>query len=216
MGYTLVIGNQNYSSWSLRPWLAMHQFGIPFQQVRLALYQPDTASQLNHYSPTAKVPVLIHDGTPIWESLAILEYLAEQHPQFAWWPADRQQRATARSLSAEMHAGFQALRHDMPMNCRKIFPPGPISSAVQQDIERMTQIWRTCRQQSEATGAFLFGPFGIVDAMFAPVVLRFRTYSVALDAPCQAYAEAILALPGMQTWLQAAEVEPEVLPQYER
>ncbi len=211
----LVIGNQNYSSWSLRPWLAMKHFGLEFTEVRIPLYIPGASEQIRRYSPAGKVPVLQHGTVTVWESLAILEYLAEIFPEHQWWPEDRTARAIARAVSAEMHASFQSLREQMPMNCRARFPGKGILDGVQQDIDRITTIWRTYRQQYGHKGDGLFGPFTIADAMFAPVVLRFRTYGVELDAVCQTYAEFVLALPAMQTWLQVAELEPETLPQYE-
>lgn len=211
----LVIGNQNYSSWSLRPWLAMKHFGLDFEEIRIPLCQPGFSEQIRRYSPAGKVPVLQHGAVTVWESLAILEYLAETFPEHPWWPKDIAARAMARVISAEMHAGFQALRAQMPMNCRAKLPDKGISDEVQQDIDRITAIWRTCRQQHGHKGKGLFGAFSIADAMFAPVVLRFRTYGVELDAVCQTYAAFVLALPAMQTWLQVAELEPEVLPQYE-
>lgn len=211
----LVIGNQNYSSWSLRPWLAMKHFGLEFEEIRIPLYQPESSEQIRRYSPAGKVPVLQHGAVTVWESLAILEYLAELFPEHPWWPEDIAARAMARAISAEMHAEFQPLREQMPMNCRAQLPAKGISDGVQQDIDRITAMWRTCRQQYGHKGEGLFGPFSIADAMFAPVVLRFRTYGVELDAVCQTYAAFVLALPAMQTWLQVAELEPEILPQYE-
>jgi glutathione S-transferase len=214
--FTLVIGNKNYSSWSLRPWLAMKHFGVAFEEVRLALYTPDTPQLLTQYSPSGKVPVLLHGSTAIWESLAILEYLAEQFPQQPWCPVDSTARAIARAVSAEMHAGFVPLRTEMPMNCRASLPGRSWTPAVQKDIDRITSIWRTCRQQFGQGGDWLFRSFTIADAMFAPVVLRFRTYGVTLDPVCQAYAETILSLPALQSWLSDAQAEPEILPQFER
>lgn len=205
----LVIGNQNYSSWSLRPWLAMKQAGLEFETIRIPLYQPKSAALLRQYSPSGKVPVLIHDQLTVWDSLAICEYLAETFPSSGWFPEAKAARATARSICAEMHAGFQSLRNQMPMNCRAYWPSHPITSEVQGDIDRITTIWQQCRQQFGAAGAFLFDRFTIADAMYAPVVLRFKTYGVRLDAISQAYAEAILALPAMQAWLQAAQAETE-------
>jgi glutathione S-transferase len=211
----LAIGNQNYSSWSLRPWLAMKHFGLEFEEIRIPLYQPGSSEQIRRYSPAGKVPVLQHGAVTVWESLAILEYLAEIFPEHQWWPEDIAARAMARAISAEMHTGFQALREQMLMNCRAKFPGKGISDEVQQDIDRITTIWRTCRQQYDRKGEGLFGAFSIADAMFAPVVLRFHTYGVELDVVCQTYAAFVLALPAMKIWLQAAELEPEVLPQYE-
>lgn len=214
--YTLVIGNKNYSSWSLRPWLAMRQFGVDFDEVRIPLDQADTAARLRNYSPSGKVPVLMHDDLSLWESLPILEYLAEQHPQQHWWPADARARAIARCISGEMHASFFGLRSEMPMNCRAVLPNRSMSDAVPREVERVQSLWQQCRQQFGPSGDFLFGPFTIADAMYAPVVLRFRTYCVALDPICRAYANAVLALPAMQEWLDVAQTERETIPAAER
>ncbi|MGG6294760.1 glutathione S-transferase family protein [Leptolyngbya sp. AN02str] len=207
----LIIGNKNYSSWSLRPWLAMQHFGVAFEEVRIPLDTPQTQEQLRHYSPSLKVPVLRHGELVIWESIAILEYLAELFPEYSWYPKDATARAIARCVSAEMHAGFMPLRTHMPMDFRSRYPGQGRTPQVLQDIDRVCQIWRECRDQFGAQGSFLFGELGIADAMYAPVVTRFLTYGVELDATCQDYAEAMLALPAMQTWLAAAEAEVEVI-----
>jgi len=207
----LVIGNKNYSSWSLRPWLAMKQFGLDFDEVRIALDTPESTEKIQQYSPSGKVPVLIHDTLTVWETLAICEYLAEQFPKLNWWPEDQTARAIARSISAEMHSGFQNLRQNMPMDCRARLPGKGMSSEVQKDIARITAIWQECRQQFGSGGNLLFGEFTIADAMFAPVVSRFVTYDVQLDPISRAYAEAILALPAMQEWTKAAEAELETI-----
>ncbi len=208
---TLVIGNKNYSSWSLRPWLAMKQLSLDFDEVRIALYKSESPEKIRQYSPSGKVPVLIHDTLTVWDSLAICEYLAEQFPTLHWWPEDRTARAIARSISAEMHSGFQHLRQSMPMNCREHLPGKGVTPEVQADIERITAIWRECHQQFGSSG-LLFGEFTIADAMFAPVVTRFITYDVQLDSVSRAYAEKILALPAMQEWMKAAEAERETIP----
>ncbi|MGH2413826.1 MAG: glutathione S-transferase family protein [Microcystaceae cyanobacterium] len=211
---TLVIGNKNYSSWSLRPWLAMKQFGLEFDEIRIPLYTPKSKAQLRQYSPSGKVPVLIHDTLTVWDSLAICEYLAEEFPRLPWWGKDRIVKAIARSLSAEMHSGFGNLRQQMPMNCRARLPGQGLTAEVQQDIDRITTIWREYRQRFETEGNLLFGEFTIADAMFAPVVLRFITYAVPLDPISQHYAETIVALPAMQEWLEAAVSETETISQY--
>ncbi|MBD2201881.1 glutathione S-transferase family protein [Calothrix sp. FACHB-1219] len=211
----LVIGNKNYSSWSLRPWLALKQLGVQFEEIRIPLYIPETASQLQEYSPSKKVPVLLDNNQSIWDSLAICEYLAEEFPDLHWWPEDKINRALARSISAEMHSGFVNLRQNMPMNCRAKFPGKGLTSEVQKDIDRITSIWQEFRQKFAADGDMLFGKFTIADAMFAPVVLRFVTYDVQLDDISRKYAEAILELPAMQEWIEAAKQETEVLSQYE-
>lgn len=210
----LVIGNKNYSSWSLRPWLAMKQFGLNFNEIRIALYTPESSSQIRQYSPSGKVPVLLHDNLTIWDSLAIFEYLAEEFSNIYWLPEDKAARAVARSISAEMHSGFQSLRQNMPMNCRARFPGKGMTPEVQKDINRITAIWRECRQNFGTGGDMLFGKFTIADAMYAPVVSRFVTYGVQLDAICKKYAEAVFALPAMQEWLNAASNEQEIISSY--
>ncbi|MDV3001150.1 MAG: hypothetical protein N5P05_002756 [Chroococcopsis gigantea SAG 12.99] len=213
---TLVVGNKNYSSWSLRPWLIMRHFGIEFEEVRIPLYNSSSSTLIYQYSPSGKVPVLIDKTLAVWESVAILEYLAEKFPQYHWWPPVLSSRAIARSLSYEMHAGFLALRHEMPMNCRAFLPGKSMTEMARKDTLRVQEIWRTCRERFVGEGKWLFGTFSIADAMFAPVVLRFRTYDIKLDEVCRAYSESILSLPEMVSWLEAAELEEESLPQFER
>ncbi|MBD2449365.1 glutathione S-transferase family protein [Nostoc sp. FACHB-152] len=203
----LVIGNKNYSSWSLRPWIIMKQFGLEFQEIYISLYKPDTAEKIRQYSPSGKVPVLIHNNLIVWDSLAICEYLAEVFPDYHWWPEDKSVRAVARSVSAEMHSGFQDLRQNMPMNCCAKLPGQGLTSAVQQDIDRITSIWQECRTKYSQDGDFLFGQFTIADAFFAPVVMRFITYDVQVDTISREYMQAILALSAMQEWLAAAKRE---------
>jgi glutathione S-transferase len=206
---TLIIGNKNYSSWSLRPWLVLKQVEADFSEIRIPLDMPETRSQILRYSPTGRVPVLQHGTLKIWDSLAICEYLAEQFPESLLWSEDTAARAIARAVSAEMHSGFQQLRKHLPMNCRDRFPNFSFSSEVQSDINRITTLWQTCREQYGTGGHFLFGHFTIADAMFAPVASRFVTYNVPLDAVSQAYVEAIWALPSMKQWLAEAEAEEE-------
>jgi glutathione S-transferase len=213
--YTLVIGNKNYSSWSLRPWLAMRQAGLPFREVRIPLYTPESKAQIRSYSPSGKVPCLVDGALAVWDSLAICEYLAERHAQAKLWPADPYARAVARSISAEMHSGFQNLRSNMSMNCRKRFPGMGRTVEVAGEIERVQRSWGEAREKHGAGGPFLFGAFTIADAMYAPVVLRFRTYAVQLNPVCREYADAILALPAMQQWLADAEAETEVIAAFE-
>src|SRR6476660_7964344 len=197
----LVIGNKNYSSWSLRPWIAMKVLGIAFDEVRIPLYQPGSKERILGYSRAGKVLILKDGDTVIWDSLAILEYLAEKHPQL--WPSDRAQRAKARSISAEMHSGFAKLREHMSMNARKRYPGKGRTPEVLADIARIDAIW------SEAKGPFLFGTFTAADAMYAPVVLRFRTYEVEVRK--KSYIDAMLALPAMREWIEAAEREAETV-----
>lgn len=208
---TLVIGNKNYSSWSLRPWLAMKQAGLDFAEIRIPLYVPTSREEIQHYSPTGKVPVLKDGDITVWESLAICDYIAERYASNLW-PEDTAARAVARSVSAEMHAGFAKLRENMPMDCRARYPGLGMNPVVQADIDRITAIWQECRERFGAGGDFLFGHFTIADAMYAPVVSRFVTYGVKLDAAAQAYADAIWALPAMHEWLTAASAEEESIP----
>jgi glutathione S-transferase len=201
----LVIGNYNYSSWSLRPWIAMKVLGFDFDEKRIPLYGPGAKDEILRHSPAGKVPVLLDGKTVVWDSLAIMEYLAEKDAKV--WPANAADRARARSVSAEMHSGFANLRTHMSMNVRKRYPGKGRTPEVLSEIGRIEQIW------SEAKGPFLFGPFSAADAMYAPVVLRFRTYDV--NVAKRDYYDAMLALPAMQTWIAAAEREAESIPQFD-
>jgi glutathione S-transferase len=212
---TLVIGNKAYSSWSLRPWLLMRHFDIAFREVRLPLYTGSWKAEIEKYSPSGKVPVLIDGDLRIWDSLAICEYLAEAHPDRKLWPQARDARAQARAVSAEMHSGFRDLRNSMPMNVRRTFPGRGRNPATLADIARIRSLWNACRTEFGRGGAFLFGDFCIADAMYAPVAARFKTYAVDLDPAAQAYVEAIHRLPAMQRWLSEAAAETEVIEQYE-
>jgi len=199
----LVIGNKNYSSWSLRPWLAMKVLGIAFDEIRIHLYGPGSKARILQHSPAGKVPILKDGATLVWDSLAIIEYLAERNPPL--WPRDRIERARARSISAEMHSAFAQLREHMSMNVRKRYPGMGRTPEVEKDIMRISAIW------AEAKGPFLYGEFTAADAMYAPVVLRFRTYGV--EGPNRKYMDAMLALPAMREWVEAAEREPESIPE---
>jgi glutathione S-transferase len=209
--YTLIIGNKNYSSWSLRPWLVLKQVGIEFAEIRIPLDMPETRNQILRYSPTGRVPVLQYGTLKIWDSLAICEYLSEQFPEQSLWSQDTATRAIARAVSAEMHSGFQHLRQNLPMDCRARIPTPTLSSETQADIDRITTIWQTYRQQHGNHGDYLFGSFTIADAMFAPVASRFVTYNIPLDPISQAYVETLFALPALQEWLAAAALEEEHL-----
>ncbi len=211
--YTLVIGNKAYSSWSLRPWLAMQQTGLAFDEVRIALYQDGHAEKIRRYAQSGKVPVLIDGATTVWESLAICEFLAERHADKRLWPDDPVVRAHGRAISAEMHAGFAALRSNMNMNVRQAFPGVGMNVEVAADIARIEAIWSDCFKRYG--GPFLLGGFSIADAMYAPVATRFKTYAVALSGAAQRYADMLLALPAMRAWYAGAHAETEVLPQYE-
>ena len=211
----LVIGNKAYSSWSLRPWLLMKQAGIGFEEVRVSLYQEGAKQTLLQYSAAGKVPVLKDGALTIWDSLAICEYLAEQHAQRHLWPAEVAARAHARAISAEMHAGFTNLRNQMPMNVRREIPGRIPTAEVAAEVARIETIWNDCRNRHGAQGPFLFGAFSIADAMYAPVASRFRTYGIALAGAAAQYVTAIHALPAMKEWIAAAHAETEVNPQYE-
>ena len=206
---TLVIGNKNYSSWSLRAWLALKQSGAAFDELRIPLETATTRSQVLKQSPAGKVPVLHDGGFTVWESLAICEYAAERFPTAGLWPDDAAARAHARAVSAEMHAEFPVLRSAMPMNCRARRPGKGRAPGVEDDIARITAIWRECRESFGDGGDMLYGRFSIADAMYAPVVSRFVTYDVALDEVSGAYVDAVFALPAMAEWLAAAHAEPE-------
>jgi len=210
--FTLYIGNKNYSSWSLRGWLMAKAAGITFEEVLIRLRQPNTKAEVLRHSPSGRVPALVHGEVSIWESLAIGEYLAELFPDAGLWPQSRAARAVARSVSTEMHAGFSALRTHFPMNVRSSFPNRASTPEVQADIDRITAIWHDCRTRFGKDGPFLFGgTFGNADAMYAPVVSRFRTYKVELDAGAQTYCDAVWSWPPMQEWASAAKNEPWVM-----
>ncbi len=212
---TLVIGNKNYSSWSLRPWLLLKHFDIPFEEIRVPLYQADTRDALSTLSPSGLVPVLIHGDLKVWDSLAIAEYVQELFPSLAMWPTDHNAKAIARSISCEMHSGFSAIRKHMSMNCKKSFPGKGLNDETKPEIARVQQIWRECRIKYGKNGSMLFGDFSIADAMFAPMALRFNTYQVDLDEACKNYVAAILELPELKEWISAVCLETEVLPQFE-
>jgi glutathione S-transferase len=203
MSPILVIGSKNYSSWSLRPWLVLRQFNVAFEEILLPLDTPEFYARIRDYSPTGRVPVLQDGDVRVWDSLAIAEYANERWLDGRGWPADRAARAFARSVSAEMHSGFMALRSELSMNCRKRVKNHATSAAAQADIARVTAIWREARERFGQGGPFLFGEFSIADAMYAPVVLRFVSYDVALDPVERTWADAILALPALRDWLVA-------------
>ena len=207
----LVVGNRNYSSWSLRPWLLLRQHGVAFDEVKLALDTPDFARDIARWSPSGRVPVLHHAGATIWDSLAICEYVSETFLDGAGWPRDASARAVARSVSAEMHAGFGALREALPFNCRRRAPAFRLDDGTRRDIARITAIWRECRARCGDGGPFLFGTFSIADAMYAPVASRFVTYDVTVDDISQRWIDAVLALEAMQEWQGDAAAEPYIL-----
>jgi glutathione S-transferase len=208
-GLTLVIGNKNYSSWSMRPWVALTAAGIPFTEVRVLLDQPDTATNIARYSAAGRVPVLLAGEMTIWDSLAICEYVAEQFPDKHMWPQDVAARAMARSVVAEMHSGFADLRGAMPMNIKTRLPGRGRTPGAQADIGRICEIWEECLSRFGHHN-FLFGDFSIADAFFAPVVTRFQTYGVALAPALQAYCERVLAHPAVARWVSEALAETEI------
>ncbi len=212
MGLRLVIGNKNYSSWSFRPWLALKIAGIAFEETLISLDAPDFKARLTALSGAGKVPVLIDGDTHVWESLAILEYLAEKFPSAALWPGDPQARAHARAVAAEMHAGFLPPRRQLPMNVRRPVMPCKFEADAAGDVARIDAIWSECRARFAAAGPFLYGAFGAADAMYAPVVWRFHTYAVEVSAAAGAYMRALMALPAWSEWREAARREPWVLP----
>jgi len=211
--FELVIGNKNYSSWSLRPWFLLRTLAIPFIETRIALFQPDSGAALARVAPAGKVPVLRDGELSVWESLAICEYVAERTP--GAWPADARLRAQARSIAHEMHAGFAALRSELPMNCRARRAGVTPSPAAVRDIARVQAIWQGCRAQHAASGPWLFGAFSVADAMYAPVVSRFATYGIACDGLAADYAAHVLASPALREWETAAGQEIEVVARVE-
>ena len=212
---TIYLGNKNYSSWSLRAWLALRRTGVPFDEEVIPLREVDSHEAIVRHSPSGLLPVLTHGGNAIWDSLAISEYLAELFPEAGLWPRGRASRAMARAVSAEMHSGFRALRENMPMNIRSSFPGQGMTPEVQTDVNRITAIWRDCRGHFGADGQFLFGAFTIADAVFAPVVSRFLTYGVELDEVSREYVGAIWGSPEMEDWAAAARDEPWFIPAFE-
>ena len=205
----LVIGNKNYSSWSLRPWLLLRHAGIDFIEERISFNAADFAAQVRRYSPVGKVPVLVDGDIVVWDSLAITEYVAEKYASLQLWPARPADRALARALCAEVHAGFETLRSMMGMNVTARLPGRGWNVAVQRDIDRISDIWTGLRQTHASAGPFLFGRFSAADAFFAPVVFRFNTYQPELSAPVHDYLRTMLALPAMQSWMHDAALENE-------
>src|SRR5688572_23806617 len=212
MTLQLVIGNKNYSSWSMRPWVLLRQSGIPFEEVQLKFGERDgglTVPGIEKYSAAGKVPVLLIDGEPVWDSLAICETVAEMHPEKHLWPEDEKARRVARSACAEMHSGFQALRGRMPMNIRSRYPGKGMTPESRRDIDRVFALWTDCRERFGGSGSLLFGRFSVADAFYAPVVMRFHAYAVKLPRVAQEYCEAMQALAAVREWCDAARRETE-------
>lgn len=204
MPVKLVIGDKNYSSWSLRAALAVELAGVECEEMLVRLYQPDSRAQLLRHSPSGKVPVLLTEHGPVWDSLAIAEYLAERYPEAQLWPQAPQARALARSVCAEMHSGFSALRSHLPMDLARDKALAELPDEAQADIDRICAIWAGCRERYASTGNYLFGQASIADAFYAPVAARLRSYHVALPTTAAAYVETIYRWPAFRRWYQAA------------
>lgn len=204
----LIIGNKNYSSWSMRPWLLLKAFEVPFDEINIALYQDNTAEKLGPYSPSLKVPAFLHNETTVWDSLAICEYISEQLLDGRGWPINPKKRASARSVCAEMHAEFPHLKKEWPMNCKAsvaLF----ISEKLEEEIARIDAIWSCCRRKHGAGGDYLFGKFSIADCMYAPMAICFRSYGAKLSMEAQRYADTLLANPHVQGWIKQGRAEEE-------
>jgi len=212
---TLVIGNKNYSSWSFRPWIAMRVANIAFDEVVVPLDTAEFKARVSKISGTGKVPVLLDGDIEVWESLAILEYLAEKFPAAHLWPADPAARAHARAIASEMHAGFLPLRRACPMNMRRPAKAHALADDAIANVRRIEAMWADCRTQFGHGGPFLFGAFGAADAMYAPVVARLHTYDISIGADARAYRDAVMALPAWNEWVDAARKESWIRPQDE-
>lgn len=212
---TLVIGNKNYSSWSLRPWFFLKHFGIPFEETRIPLFEEGYKEKILTTSPSGKVPALKDGDLIVWDSLAIMEYLAEKYPSQQSWPVDVKTRALARSISAEMHSGFLALREHLPMNCRRIINRFVPPENAKEDINRVIDIWSNCRQQFQNKGPWLFGDFSIADCMYAPVVMRFDSYQIPTDALINDYRQTVRQHPDIQIWIRSSKEESEIIEKVE-
>ena len=215
MTLKLIIGNKNYSSWSFRPWIAMKVASIAFDEQVISLDAKDFKAQVTKISGTGKVPALVDGGVHVWESLAILEYLAETFPQARLWPADPQARAQARAVAAAMHAGFVPLRRELPMNMWRPVKPRQLTPEAAANVARIDAMWTDCRNRFGAGGPFLFGAFGAADAMYAPVVSRFHTYGVAVGPVSRPYMDAVMALPAWAEWRSGALAESWIVPEDE-
>jgi glutathione S-transferase len=216
MTLKLVIGNKNYSSWSMRPWLALRANNIPFEEIVVSLYSGAADKQrLLDFTRSGKVPVLVDGDVTIWDSLAIIEYIAERFPEKRLWPEHSADRAHARSISAEMHSGFAALRNECGMNLHRPVRAIELSAEARANIARVEEIWRECREHYRQSGPFLFGAFGAADAMFAPVVHRFRTYALTVTEETQRYMDTMMALPAFVEWTKGGLAETMVIDKFE-
>ena len=211
----LIIGNKNYSSWSLRPWLLLKEHGLAFEEIRIALFEHNTYQELRKYTDAAKVPV-VHDGdVVVWDSLAICEYISETYLDGLGWPADKQMRAQARSISCEMHSGFFAIRESMPMNVRALGRNITISEEMQNEISRIDQIWSAARAKHAQQGPWLFGEFSIADCMYAPMVFRFNTYNIVVSEGSREYMQFVLSNSHLELWQEQSMAEKESIIQGE-
>lgn len=216
MTLKLVIGNKNYSSWSMRPWLALRASNIAFEEIFIPLYTGDADKQrILGVTRSGKVPALIDGDLTVWDSLAIIEYVAERFPAAGLWPQDRAARAHARSISAEMHSGFLALRNECGMNLHRPIRAVALSADAQANVARVQQIWTECRDRYGKSGPFLFGAFGAADAMYAPVVHRFRSYAIDVSPTVQSYMDTMMALPAFAEWTRAGLAEKLVIQKFE-
>jgi len=210
----LVIANKMYSSWSLRPWSVLKTFDVPFEEIQIPLRRPDSRERLLEYSPSGKVPVLVDGDVVVWESLAIIEYIADAYPDRAVWPRDRKARAHARAVATEMHGGFQALRQACPMHLGARFETPPLTEQLKANIDRIEEIWASTRERFGAAGPYLFGSFSAADAMYLPIVTRFETYGVPVRDATRAYMATMLAHPAFVEWRDAAFKETWRIPDY--
>lgn len=215
MSLTLVLANKAYSSWSLRPFILMRHFAIPFDEIVIGLAQETTRTNILKYSPSARCPALIDGDLVVWDSLAIIEYVAEKFPDLPVWPRERAARAIARSLAAEMHSGFQALRSNLPMNMRRAVKRRDLTPEVIADVARIEAAWSDARERFGAGGDFLFGDFSAADAMFAPVVNRLHVYDVPVSPESRAYMDTVMALPAYRDWQKGATAEGWRIAKYE-
>ena len=210
-GLTLIIGNKNYSSWSLRPWIFLRHHRIDFQEKRVSLFVDTTEEELAEFDSDYKVPILKDDELIVWDSLSILEYVSEVYLDNKGWPDDRRARSVARSISSEMHSSFASVRNELPMNCRKKFENIRLSRVAEHEIERIQALWRKCRNDYGSNGEWLFGDYSIADAIFSPIALRFSGYSIPLCGIETDYVESVLNHPGIVEWVEAGKLEPEII-----
>ena len=208
---TLIIGNKNYSSWSLRPWILMKHFQVDFEEKRIVLFKENTADELSKYNSDLKVLILLDDERVVWDSLSILEYISEQYLENRGWPADEKARSIARSVSSEMHSSYSNVRNELPMNCRMRYENIGLSQDAEREIERIKELWRKCRSEHGRKGEWLFGEYSIADAMFAPIVLRFDGYNIPLGDVEENYVKSVLMHSAIIEWVEAGKLETEVI-----